>query len=67
MWPSGLNRRFTSRGVKGVCSNPAGDILIFHFELFLQSRYEQLSEAYANEIKHDHSFVVIVVLDPRYD
>ena len=28
---------------------------------------EQLSGSHANEIKHDHSHVVIVVLDPRYD
>ena len=28
---------------------------------------EQLSGAHANEIKHDYSPVVIVVLDPKYD
>ena len=44
-----------------------GDIC-FHFEFFaLPSRSEQLSRASANEIKHDHSPVVIVLLDPRYD
>ena len=28
---------------------------------------EQLSGTHANEIKHDHPPVVIIVLDPRYD
>ena len=30
-------------------------------------RSEQVNGAVANEIKHDHSPEVIVVLDPRYD
>ena len=30
-------------------------------------RSEQVSGAHVNEIKHDDSPVVIVVLDPRYD
>ena len=38
----------------------------FHFEFSLPSRSEQLSEANTNEIKHDHS-PVIVDLDPSYD
>ena len=42
-------------------SNPVGDTY-FHFELFAPSRSEQLSGAHANETKHDHSPVVIVVL-----
>ena len=50
----------------GESSNPAVDIY-FHFEFSLPSRSEQLSAANANEIKHDHSSVVIVVLDLRYD
>ena len=50
---------------RGVGSNPAGDIY-FHFDFF-QSCSEQLSGSHANEIKHDHSPVVIVVLDQRYD
>ena len=33
----------------------------------LPPRSEQVSGAHANEVKHDHSPVVIVVLDPRYD
>ena len=37
---------------------PGGDIN-FNFEFFACSL--------ANEIKHDHSHVVIVVLDPRHD
>ena len=32
-----------------------------------ESFIEQLSGSQANEIKHDNSPVVIVVLDPRYD
>ena len=31
------------------------------------SRSEQVNGAIANEINHDHSPEVIVVLDPRYD
>ena len=38
-------------------------ILIFS----LPPRSEQVSGAYVNEIKHDNSPVVIVVLDPRHD
>ena len=41
-------------------SNPAGDIF---FPLH-PPRSEQVSGAHVNEIKHDHSPVVIVVLDP---
>ena len=66
MWPSGLECWFTCRGVPGVGSNPAGDVY-FHFEFLLPSRSEQLSGSNVNEIKHDHSYELIVVLDPRYD
>ena len=45
-------------------SNPAGDI---YFEFSIPARSEQLSGSHANEIKHDHSPVVILVLDLRYD
>ena len=51
---------------RGVGSNPAGNIY-FHFEFSLPPRSEQVSKAHLNEIKHDHSPVVIVVLDSRYD
>ena len=40
-----------------------GDIFILNFSL--PPRSEQVSEAHANKIKHDHS--PEVVLDPRYD
>ena len=47
-------------------SNTAG-IIYFHFDFFAPPpRSEQVSGAHVNEIKHDHSPVVIVVLDPRY-
>ena len=51
---------------RGAGSNPAGDIY-FHFEFSIPACSEQLSGSHANEIKHDHSPVVVVVLDPRYD
>ena len=47
-------------------SNPAGDIY-FDLEFSLPPRSVQVNGAVANEIKHDHSSEVIVVLDPRYD
>ena len=40
---------------------------IFIFDFSLPSRSEQIGGANANEINHDHSLVVIVVLDHRYD
>ena len=37
----------------------------FHFEFSLPPRSEQVSGAHVNEMKHDHSPVVsLVVLDP---
>ena len=45
---------------------PGGDIY-FHFEFFACFPSLQLGGAIANEIKHDHSPVIIAVLDPRYD
>ena len=39
----------------------------FIFNLSIPACSEQLSGSLANVIKHDHSAVVIVVLDPRYD
>ena len=51
---------------RGVGSNPAGNIYV-HFEFSLPPRSEQVSGTHVNEIKHDHSPVVIVVLDSRYD
>ena len=38
-----------------------------HFELFACFPSFHLSRVNANEIKHDHSLVVIVVLDLIYD
>ena len=40
---------------------------ILNFNLFACFPSFQLGRALANEIKHDHSPVLIVVLDPRYD
>ena len=39
---------------------------IFILNFSLPPRSEQVSGAHVNEIKHDHSPVVIVVLDSRY-
>ena len=53
---------------RGMGSNPAWDInYIFILIFSLPPRAEQLSGAHENEIKQDHSPVVIVVLNPRYD
>ena len=52
---------------RGVGWNPAGQIYFHHFDFFAPSRFEQVSGAHANEIKHDHSPEVIVILDPKYD
>ena len=43
---------------------PGGDIC-FHFEVFALSPSFQVGGVLANEIKHDHSPVVTVVLDLR--
>ena len=40
---------------------------IFILNFSLPPRSEQVSRVHVNEIKHDQSPVVIVVLDPRYD
>ena len=40
---------------------------IFILNFSIPSCSEQLRGSHANEIKHDHSPVVIVVLDPRYN
>ena len=45
---------------------PRGD-MYFHFEFFACFPFLQVGGAFANEIKHDHSPVVIVVLDSRHD
>ena len=47
-------------------SIPGGD-KYFHFEFFACLPSFQVGGALANEIKHDHSSVVLVVLDPRHD
>ena len=65
-WPSGLRRcDFPVVDWRGGGSNPAGNIY-FHFEFFAPSLSEQVNGAHVNEIEHDHSPVVIVVLDSRY-
>ena len=43
------------------------DIYIFILNFSLPLRSEQVNGAVANEIRHDHSHEVIVVLDPIYD
>ena len=40
---------------------------IFMLNFSLPPRSKQLSVAYENEIKHDHSSLVKIILDPRYD
>ena len=40
---------------------------IFILNFSIPACSEQLSGSHANEIKHDRSPVVIVILDPRYD
>ena len=40
---------------------------IFILNFLIPACSEQLSGSHANEIKHDHSAVAIVVVDPRYD
>ena len=64
-WQGGLRRWFTCRGVawSGFESRLRH---VFSFFL-LPPRSEQLSATHANEIKHDHPHIVIVVWDPRYD
>ena len=51
---------------RGVGSNPAGNIY-FYFEFFAPSQFRTGQRAHVNEIKHNNSPVVIVVLDSRYD
>ena len=46
---------------------PLETYIFFILNFSLPPLSEQVSGAYANEIKHDHSSKVIVVLDPRYD
>ena len=49
-----------------MSSDPAGDIY-FHFEFLAPCPLRTTQRNHANEIKHNHSLVVIVVLDPKYD
>ena len=58
--------RCPARNQRVAGSIPGGDIY-FHFEFFASFPSLQVGGALANEIKHDHSPVVIVVLDHRYD
>ena len=58
--------RNPARNQKVAGSILGGDVY-FHFEFFACFPSLQVSRALANEIKHDHSPVVIVVLDPRHD
>ena len=59
-WPSGLGIRLD---IKGLLVRYLADTSIF----ILNFRFPplQISRAVANEIKHDHSPVIIVVLDPQ--
>ena len=52
--------RCPARNQRVACSIPGGDIY-FHFEFFACFPSLQVGETLANEIKHDHSPVVIVV------
>ena len=49
---------------RGMGSNPGGDIY-FHLNFSIPACSGQLSRSHANEIKHDHSPVVIVVFRPQ--
>ena len=68
-WPSGLKGYFTGLGVawRGhrVGSNYTGDIY-FHVEFFNLILF-RTAQWIPCKCKHDHSPVVIVVLDSRYD
>ena len=61
-WFSGFNRQLGKEEVAG--SIPVED-KYFHFKFLLAYRSLQLSGAHANEIKHDHSPVEYVVLEPN--
>ena len=50
-----------------VAGSIPGGYIYFHFEFFAYFPSFQVGGALANEIKHEHSPVVIVVLDPRHD
>ena len=58
--------RYPARNQKVAGSILDGDVY-FHFEFFACFPSLQVSRALANEIKYDHSPVVIVVLDPSHD
>ena len=58
--------RRPARNQKVAGSKPGGDTY-FHFEHFACFPSLQVGGVLANEIKHDNSPVVIVVLGPRYD
>ena len=61
MGPTDLFGTGRERNIQNENMSPAG------FEPSLPPHYEQVSGAHVNEIKNDHSPVVIVVLDPRYE
>ena len=58
--------RYPARNQKVAGSILDGDVY-FHFEFFACFPSLQVIRALANEIKNDHSPVVIVVLDPSHD
>ena len=66
--PVPMNKRSKVLGWKGKVAGliPSGAIY-FYFELFACFCSSQLEVAHANEIKHDNSPVVYVVLYPSYD
>ena len=59
-WSSGLMCPVGKRGVAG--SIPDGDIYLY-FEFFACFPSSQYGGAHSNEIKHDHSHLVYVVLE----
>ena len=58
--------RYPARNQK-VAGSILDEDLYFHFEFFACFTSLQVGRALANEIKHEHSPVVIVVLDPSHD
>ena len=59
-----LKHQLRERGVAGLI--PDGDIF-FILNFLHASSSSHLEGTRENEIKHDHSPVVYVVIDPRYD
>ena len=58
--------RYPARN-QGVAGSILGEYIYFYFDFFACFLSLQVSRAVANKIKHNHSPVVIVSLDPRHD